>query len=337
MERTSIFAAAFVGLCVTMVLGYWMIPWLKKIKYGQTINDIGPTWHKYKEGTPTMGGLMFITGTFCAIVVGYVSMVLEAPQFLSTQYAAENFRLISSFFIAIAFSLIGFLDDFEKISHKQNLGLTPWQKIVLQVVVAAVYTFLMNRYGECDTTLMIPFVGRFDFGWFYYPLMIFSIVGIVNSVNLTDGLDGLATSATFVVTLGFLVISAYLGYAGTTLFSTALAASLIGFLFWNFKPARVFMGDTGSMFLGGAVVAMSFGVSMQLLMLLSGIVYVCEAASDIIQFAYFRATHGKRIFKMAPIHHHFEMCGWSEEKIILVFCIVALIGTGLSVLSAVTA
>lgn len=337
MERTSIFAAAFVGVTVTVILGYWMIPWLKKIKYGQTINDIGPTWHKYKEGTPTMGGLMFITGTLCAIVVGYVSMVLEAPQFLSTQYSAESFRLFSSFIVSIAFSLIGFLDDFEKISHKQNLGLTPWQKIVLQVVVAAAYTYLMKIYGECDTVLMIPFVGKFDFGWFYYPLMVFSIVGIVNSVNLTDGLDGLASSVTFVVTLGFLIISSYLGYAGTTLFSTALAASLIGFLFWNFKPARVFMGDTGSMFLGGAVVAMSFGVSMQLLMLLSGVVYVCEAASDIIQVGYFKMTHGKRVFKMAPIHHHFEMCGWSEEKIIFVFCVVALIGTGLSVFSAIIA
>ncbi len=337
MERTSIFAAVFVGVTVTMVLGYWMIPWLKKIKYGQTINDIGPTWHKYKEGTPTMGGLMFIIGTFCAIVVGYVSLVLEAPQFLSIQYQVENFRLFSSFFVAIAFSLIGFMDDFEKISHKRNLGLRWYHKIFMQIVVAGVYTYLMNVFGECGTELMIPFIGTFDFGWFYYPFMIFCIVGIVNSVNLTDGLDGLASSVTFVVTLGFLIISAYLGYAGTTLFSASLAAALIGFLFWNFKPARVFMEDTGSMFLGGAVVAMSFGVSMQLLMLLSGIVYVCEAASDIIQTTYFKATHGKRIFKMAPIHHHLEMCGWSEEKIIAVFCVVALIGTGLSVFSAIVA
>ena len=335
MERTSIFATAFVGIAVTTVLGYWLIPWLKKIKYGQTINDIGPTWHKYKEGTPTMGGLMFITGTLCAIVVGYITMVLEAPQFLSTQYHAEHFRLVSSFVVAIAFSLIGFLDDFEKISHKQNLGLTWWQKILLQIVVSVVYIVMMERYGECNTSIVIPFFGNLELGWFYYPFMVFCIVGIVNSVNLTDGLDGLASSVTFVVTLGFFIISAYLGYAGTTLFSCALAASLIGFLFWNFKPARVFMGDTGSMFLGGAVVAMAFGVSMQPLMLLSGVVYVLEAASDIIQMFYFKMTHGKRIFKMAPIHHHFEMCGWSEEKIIAVFCLVALVGTGLSVLSAV--
>ncbi len=334
MERTSIFATAFVGIAVTTVLGYWLIPWLKKIKYGQTINDIGPTWHKYKEGTPTMGGLMFITGTLCAIVVGYITMVLEAPQFLSTQYHAEHFRLVSSFVVSIAFSLIGFLDDFEKISHKQNLGLTPWQKIVFQVIVSLVYVILMEKYGECGTAVRIPFIGMIDFGWFYYPLMIFCIVGIVNAVNLTDGLDGLASSVTFVVTLGFFIISALLGYSGTTLFSCALAASLIGFLFWNFKPARLFMGDTGSMFIGGAVVAMAFGVSMQPLMLLSGVVYVMEAASDIIQFGYFRLTHGKRIFKMAPIHHHFEMCGWSEEKIIAVFCLIALVGTGLSVLSA---
>ena len=334
MERTSNFATAFVVVALTTILGYWLIPWLKKIKYGQTINDIGPTWHKYKEGTPTMGGLMFITGTICAIAVGYLTMVLEVPQFLSTQYGAEHFRLISSIVVALAFSSIGFLDDYEKISHKQNLGLTPWQKIAFQVIVSLVYVFLMERYGECGTAVQIPFIGVIEFGWFYYPLMVFCIVGIVNAVNLTDGLDGLASSVTFVVTLGFLIISAMLGYAGTTLFSCALAASLIGFLFWNFKPARVFMGDTGSMFLGGAVVAMAFGVSMQPLMLLSGVVYVLEAASDIIQFGYFRLTHGKRIFKMAPIHHHFEMCGWSEEKIIAVFCLVALVGTGLSVLSA---
>ena len=171
------------------------------------------------------------------------------------------------------------MDDYEKISHKQNLGLTPWQKIVLQVIVSLVYVILMEKYGECETAVRIPFIGMIEFGWFYYPLMVFCIVGIVNAVNLTDGLDGLASSVTFVVTLGFFIISALLGYSGTTLFSCALAASLIGFLFWNFKPARVFMGDTGSMFLGGAVVAIAFGVSMQPLMLLSGVVYVFQTDS----------------------------------------------------------
>ena len=280
MERTALFATAFVAASLTAVLGFWIIPWLKRLKYGQTINEIGPTWHKHKEGTPAMGGIMFIIGSLAAVAVGYISMVL-------------------------------------------------------QIVVAAAYIFAMQRYGGCGTAMFVPFIGTVEFGLLYYPLMMVAVIGIVNAVNLTDGLDGLASSVTFVVAVGFIIIASLRGFAGTTLFSTAIAASLIGFLCWNFKPARVFMGDTGSMYLGGAVVAMAFGVSMQPLMLLSGIVYVGEAFSVMLQVCYFKLTLGKRIFKMSPIHHHFEMCGWSEEKIIAVFCVVAAAGTALSVLSAV--
>ncbi|MBQ4094649.1 MAG: phospho-N-acetylmuramoyl-pentapeptide-transferase [Oscillospiraceae bacterium] len=335
MERTSIFAAAFIGVSLTAVLGFWMIPWLKRLKYGQTINEIGPTWHKYKEGTPAMGGLMFIIGTIAAIAVGYISMTLQMPQFRTEQFAVENARLFLGLAAALGFAAIGFIDDYTKMRQHRNLGLTAKGKIVLQIAVTAAYVFAMERFGGCTTAMHVPFIGSVDFGIFYYPLIMFAIIGVVNAVNLTDGLDGLASSVTFVVALGFIVIASLRGFAGTTLFSTAIASSLIGFLFWNFKPARVFMGDTGSMFLGGAVVAMAFGVSMQPLMLLSGIVYVGEAFSVMLQVTYFKLTHGKRIFKMSPIHHHFEMCGWSEEKIIAVFCAVAAVGTGLSIVSAV--
>ncbi|MBR5501730.1 MAG: phospho-N-acetylmuramoyl-pentapeptide-transferase [Oscillospiraceae bacterium] len=335
MERTALFATAFVAASLTAVLGFWIIPWLKRLKYGQTINEIGPTWHKHKEGTPAMGGLMFIIGSLAAVAVGYISMVLQMPQFRTEQFAVENARLFFGIAAALGFSAIGFIDDFTKVRQHRNLGLTAKGKILLQIVVAAAYIFAMERYGGCGTAMFVPFIGTVEFGVLYYPLMMFAVIGIVNAVNLTDGLDGLASSVTFVVAIGFIIIASLRGFAGTTLFSTALAASLIGFLCWNFKPARVFMGDTGSMYLGGAVVAMAFGVSMQPLMLLSGIVYVGEAFSVMLQVGYFKLTHGKRIFKMSPIHHHFEMCGWSEEKIIAVFCAVAAAGTGLSVLSAV--
>ncbi len=336
MERTAILLTATVSLGLTGVLGFWLIPWLKKLKYGQTINEIGPKWHKSKEGTPTMGGLMFIIGALAGLAVGYISLILEAPQFLGTQYAIENVRLLAGVGCAIGFGLIGFVDDYMKVVHTRNLGLTAKGKIFLQIFVAAGYLFVMHRYGGSDTNVMIPFIGTYDFGVWYFVLSMLFIIFMVNAVNLTDGIDGLATTVTFFVSIGFVVLSTLLGYIGTGLLATAIAGGCVGFVIWNFHPAKVFMGDTGSMFLGGAVVAMAYGVSLPTLAILSGIVYVLEAASVVIQVTYFKLTHGKRLFKMTPIHHHFELSGFSEIKIVVTFSIAAILGGALSILAVVT-
>ncbi len=333
MERTAILLTATVSLGVSGVLGFWLIPWLKRLKYGQTINEIGPRWHKSKEGTPTMGGLMFIIGAVAGLAVGYISLILEAPQFLSAQYFIENVRLFAGVGCALGFGLIGFVDDYLKVVHTRNLGLTAKGKIFLQVFVAAAYLFVMYRFGGSDTNVMIPFIGTFDFGIWYYVLSMLFIIFMVNAVNLTDGIDGLATTVTFFVSVGFIILSTLLGYIGTGLLSTAVAGGCVGFVIWNFHPAKVFMGDTGSMFLGGAVIAMAYGISMPTLAILSGIVYVLEAVSVMIQVTYFKLTHGKRLFKMTPIHHHFELSGFSEVKIVVTFSAVAILGCALSVLA----
>ncbi len=335
MERTAVIVTALVSLGVTGVVGFWFIPWLKKLKYGQTINTIGPKWHLNKEGTPTIGGLMFIVGTVAGLTIGFVTLILEAPQFLSEQYATENIRLFAGVGMALAFGAVGFIDDYMKVIHTRNLGLTARYKIVMQTVITAAYLFVMHTYGACNTVVTIPFLGSYDLGIWYYLFSLILIVGMVNAVNLTDGIDGLATSVTFIVSLGFIVIAALFGYIGTSLLATAVAGSCIGFLLWNFYPAKVFMGDTGSMFFGGAVVAMAFGVSFPALLILAGFVYIVEAASVMIQVAYFKATKGKRIFKMTPIHHHFELSGYSEIKIVSLFSSIAIIGVALAILAAI--
>ncbi len=334
MERTAVLLTAVVSMGVTGVLGFWLIPWLKKLKYGQTINEIGPKWHKNKQGTPTIGGLMFIIGSIVGLAVGYVSLILDAPQFLGVQYSVENVRLFAGLGVALGFGLIGFLDDYLKVINSRNLGLTARGKIFFQIFISAAYLFVMYKYGGCDTTMRIPFVGTVDFGLWYYAFSMLFILFIVNAVNLTDGIDGLCTTITFVVCIGFIVISTVLGYTGTSLLATAIAGGCIGFAVWNFYPAKVFMGDTGSMFLGGAVIALAYGVSFPLLLVLAGIVYICEAGSVVLQVCYFKLTHGKRIFKMTPIHHHFEMSGFSEIKIVVTFGFVALIGVAAAIIAA---
>jgi len=335
MERTAILVTAVISVALTGLLGFFLIPWLKKLKYGQVILDIGPTWHKSKEGTPTMGGIMMIVGAVFALAVGYISLVLEVPQFLSIQWTAENVRLIAGLVTTLLFSLIGFIDDYTKVVNHRNMGLTVKGKLVLQIIVAAAYLFVMNRYGESTTVFYLPIIGKIDFGIWYYIVSMLLIVGMVNAVNLTDGIDGLAATVTFFYSVCFIIIATLCYYPGTGLFATAVAGCCIGFVIWNFHPAKVFMGDTGSMFLGGAVVTMAYGVSMPVLILIAGIIYLCEAGSVMMQVSYFKMTHGKRIFKMTPIHHHFELSGFSEIKIVLLFSAVTVIGCVLSILAAV--
>ena len=326
---------AIAALIISGLLGFVVIPCMISLKAGQPINTIGPTWHKSKTGTPTMGGIMFELGIILAIALGWFLLSGDLVEASEDAYASGIRSLLISLFVSLGFSAIGFVDDLSKVLKKENEGLTPSQKIVLQVIVTVAFLFLNYIYGDADTSFWIPFIGKVELGYFYFPFAAFCIIGIVNAVNLTDGVDGLCASVTFVVSCGFVVISALTGFAADAVFSLAVAGSMIGYLFWNHKPAKIFMGDTGSMFLGGAVVAMAFGCQRESLMLTSGILYVLEAFSVMLQVSYFKLTHGKRIFKMSPIHHHFEMCGWSEQKVDIVFSLVALCGVAFSIISVI--
>lgn len=332
-DLTSVIAAA-VAFAVTAGSGYFVIPYLKKLKFGQTILDIGPKWHKGKQGTPTMGGVMIIAGVLLSLLVAFGYSAAVSGRFASELH--DSYRLLvflSGIFLALGMSAIGFMDDYIKVVKKRNLGLTARQKTFLQLLVAAAYLISLCLSGMKTTT--IPFIGDINIvkgaGLLFWPIALMFIYGFTNAVNLTDGIDGLASSVTLVVACAFMLASGFLYQFGINALSAALAGACCGFIVWNAKPAKVFMGDTGSMFLGGAVVAISFGTERPVLLLLAGITYFTEALSDILQVAHYKRTK-KRLFKMAPLHHHFEMCGWSEQKIVLVFSGVAALGSLLALL-----
>ena len=331
MNTTAILAVAAIGFAVSAVSGYFLIPYLHKLHFGQTILDIGPSWHKNKQGTPTMGGFMFIFAILIASVVGYF-MLSQEKNDLWHGTQVEIARYWGTILLAVSFGIIGFVDDYIKVVKKRNLGLTAIQKLIMQFVAAGLYMLILYTAGDTSTVLIIPFLGQIDLGLVYFPLCVVGIVYITNSVNLTDGLDGLCGSVTCVSALGFMMVSAAMGFGGINLLSTALAAACLGFLVWNFYPAKVFMGDTGSMFLGGMVTGLAFGVGMPLILAFLGIIYICESMSVVLQVISFKTT-GKRIFKMSPIHHHFEMCGLSEVKIDFTFSAVTAVGAVLAVLA----
>lgn len=307
--------AAVISFTVTSALGIWVIPFLKKLKYGQSIKEIGPVWHKSKQGTPTMGGIMFIIGIIVAIAVVMLLSDVFRFEFLRN----ERTNMLYGMLMALMFGIIGFADDYIKVVKKRNLGLTARQKFLLQIIVAAVYLALVFFSGQRGTTMMLPFTGiTINFGIFYWPFALFIIVGAVNAVNLTDGVDGLAASVTTMVALALMLSSKIMMCTGFAAISAALAGGCLGFLIWNLHPAKIFMGDTGSLFLGGMICAVAFGIGQPLLLVPFGIIYIIEVLSDIIQVISFKTT-GKRVFKMAPIHHHFELSGWSEMKIVTVF------------------
>ena len=307
--------ACLISFAVTVLAGGKLIlPALRRMKAGQSIREDGPKWHAGKSGTPTMGGLMFILGTGIAVVlVGWGQM----RQGVYTHLYVYLFALV--------FGAIGFFDDYQKVKKHQNLGLTAAQKFILQLAAAVAFLALMRLEGMLTTDLYVPFLQiSLHISWpVYMVFAAFVIVGTVNAVNITDGLDGLATSVTIPVALFFVSVATWWGYTQLGIFAGALLGGLLGFLIFNAYPAKVFMGDTGSLFLGGAVAGLAFAFDMPLVLILVGIVYIVETLSDIIQVAYFKLTHGKRIFKMAPIHHHFELCGWSEIKIVVVFTVVS--------------
>ena len=316
----TIISTAAAAVIITAVLGFALIPWLRKLKFGQTILDIGPAWHKKsKQGTPTMGGMMFVVGTTAAITIGMI--LLSVNGLLGTDELAlrDMAGVISVFAAAFFFGFIGFIDDFIKVKKKQNEGLTAMQKIIMQVLVIAAFFTARVISGDTSTVIKFPFIGELDLWYFYYIIMGLGILYIVNAVNLTDGIDGLCSSVTFVYMIAFAIISAMLGFAGYTIIAVATAGGCLGFLIWNWKPAKVFMGDTGSMYLGGMVAMLGIALHAEVLMAIAAAVYIWEALTVLIQMTYFKITHGKRLFKMTPIHHSFELRGWKEQKIVIVF------------------
>lgn len=322
--------AIVIAAVITGLLGYFMVPFLHKIKFGQTIREVGPSWHKNKQGTPTMGGIMFIIGSSVAAVICIAFLWLNGGAETQLMFV----KVVAGALMAVGFGIVGFLDDYISIKKHRNLGLTEIQKLILQFIIVGAYLLSVALAGGTTETV-IPFLGSVDLGFFYYILAAVFIVGMVNAVNFTDGIDGLNTSVTLVVALVFSVIAMLLNRAGLSLYAAAIVGAMIGFLFWNANPAKVFMGDTGSLFLGGAVCALAFGVDMPILLILIGIIYIVEILSVVLQVTYFKISHGKRIFKMAPIHHHFEMCGWNENKICFVFSGVTLLAGIIGVLLAV--
>ena len=304
---TRILIITLVGAVLSGVLGRLLLPVLRALKAGQSIRELGPTWHNNKAGTPMMGGLMFI---FAAIIC----LLILIP-------TMSDYTVFYALIPALCFGFIGFLDDFTKIKFKRNLGLTSIQKAALQLIVSVLYLYLLYKEGSLSCNLYIPFV---NMSLQIHPMVyiffaMFVMVGCVNAVNLTDGVDGLCSSVTIPVMIFFAAAAVAMGRLDLALLPASLVGGLIAYLFYNWHPAKVFMGDTGSLFLGGVVCALAFALDMPLILILVGFVYICETMSVILQVGYFKLTHGKRLFKMSPIHHHFEMCGWKEEKVVLVF------------------
>lgn len=321
---------AVIAFLAAVLLGKICIPALRALKAGQSIREVGPSWHNSKAGTPTMGGIIFIAAAAIAMILCGWGHVLQGH--------VEHLYVLG---FSLVFGAIGFLDDFVKVKKKRNLGLTALQKLVLQLAAAGCYVALLRWSGHLTNHLYIPFVNvTIELNWIVYLIFsIFVIVGCVNAVNLTDGIDGLATGVTMPVMAFFAVEAAIWsvfresGLHSLALFPAALFGGLAGFLIYNFHPAKVFMGDTGSLFLGAAVCGTAFAMDAPLVLVIVGLVYIVETVSVMMQVTYFKLTHGKRIFKMTPIHHHFEMSGWSEVKIFTVFtlvtvllCVVAFVG-----------
>ncbi|HIS81304.1 MAG TPA: phospho-N-acetylmuramoyl-pentapeptide-transferase [Candidatus Scatomonas merdavium] len=307
-----------VSFAVSVALGPVIIPFLRRLKMGQTEREEGVKSHLKKAGTPTMGGLIFLIAT----TVTSLFFVRDYP------------KIVPILFLTLGFGLIGFLDDYLKVVLKRSDGLMPWQKLLCQIVVTGIFAFYMIRYTDVTLELLIPFSGgqALDIGWLAVPLLFIVVLATVNGVNFTDGLDGLASSVTVMVAVFFTVVAVG-RHSGIAPITCAVVGGLLGFLVFNVFPAKIFMGDTGSLALGGFVAGTAYMLNMPLFIPIVGLIYAVELLSVVLQVSYFKLTHGKRLFKMSPIHHHFELCGWSETRIVTVFsiitallCLVALMG-----------
>ncbi len=302
-----------IAFAVTALLGPLVIPFLRRLKVGQTERKELKS-HLKKTGTPTMGGLMILAG----IIVTSLFYIRDYP------------KILPILFVTVGFGIIGFLDDYLKVVLKRSDGLLAWQKMLCQIVVTGVFVFYLLNFTDVSLKMLIPFTGGFenglylDLGWAAVPVMFLAVIGTVNGANFTDGLDGLASSVTVLIATFFTVVAIGTG-SGIEPITCAVVGALLGFLLFNVYPASVFMGDTGSLALGGFVAATAYMLQMPIFILIVGLVYWVEIFSVIIQVTYFKKTGGKRIFKMAPIHHHFELCGWSETRVVAVFSIVTAI------------
>ena len=309
----KIIVTALIAGALSALIGFLLLPVLRALKAGQSIREVGPTWHNSKAGTPMMGGIMFIVGAILCLL-GSIPFMAEYSVF----YVLA---------LGLCFGLVGFLDDFCKLKFKRNLGLTAIQKALLQMAVSALFLYLLYSQGILTCDVYIPFV---NVTFYLHPIVyiffaMFVMVGCVNAVNLTDGVDGLCGSVTIPVMVFFAAAAIAMNKLDLALLPACLAGGLVAYLFYNWHPAKVFMGDTGSLFLGGIVCGLAFALDMPLILILVGFVYIVETMSVILQVGYFKLTHGKRLFKMSPIHHHFEMCGWKEEKVVIVFSLVSLV------------
>ena len=303
--------AIIIAFAVSAILCPIVIPFLHKLKFGQQVREDGPQAHLKKQGTPTMGGLVFLT----AVVITSLLYIRDYP------------RIIPVLFMTVGFGVIGFLDDYIKIVMKRSEGLNPVQKLIGQFIITGIFVYYLVCSGEVGTSMLVPFTGGFehgiylDLGFLFIPFVFFVVLGTDNGVNFTDGLDGLCTSVTILVAT-FLTIISIGENSGISPITGAVVGSLLGFLLFNVYPAKVFMGDTGSLALGGFVASSAFMMQIPLFIPIIGLIYLVEVLSVIMQVSYFKATHGKRIFRMAPIHHHFELGGWSETRVVAVFSIV---------------
>ncbi len=305
---TEVILPLVLGFAIVAALGPIVIPQLIKLKIGNTEREELKS-HQVKNGTPSMGGIMILAAV---TVVGIIAGIRDA-------------RVLCILEITIGFGLIGFLDDYLKVTKRDSDGLIAWQKLLLEIVVTTLFLYILDNVAHVDLALRIPFAGStVDIGWLSIPLFYFAVLGTVNGVNFTDGLDGLASCVTIAVAAFFAIASMQLD-AGVHPIAWGVIGALFGFLIYNHHPAKVFMGDTGSLALGGFVAGMAYMLQMPLFLLIVGLIYVIEILSVIIQVTYFKATHGKRVFRMAPIHHHFELGGWSETKVVAVFTIVTII------------
>ncbi len=307
-----------ISFALSVIMGPFVIPFLRRLKMGQTERVDGVQSHLKKAGTPTMGGVMILG----SVVITSLFYVRDYP------------KIIPVLFLTVGFGLIGFLDDYLKVVMKRSDGLFPKQKMALQIVVTAIFAYYVVRIAKIPLTMLIPFSGGkyLDIGWLAVPLLFIAVIGTVNGTNFTDGLDGLASSVTVLVATFFTVVAVGTK-SGIEPITCAVVGALLGFLLFNVYPASVFMGDTGSLALGGFVAGAAYMMQMPLFIIIVGLIYLVEVASVIIQVTYFKKTGGKRIFKMAPIHHHFELCGWSETRVVAVFsiitailCLIALMG-----------
>ena len=313
---------ALVSFLIAALAGYKVIPFLHKLKFGQTIREVGPTWHQKKQGTPTMGGILFIAATLAAAaaLIAIYDLGFDGDAFSANP--ASRHALIAGALTALCCGGIGFLDDYIKVVKKRNLGLTVVQKLLLQFAVGGGYG--LSLYLGGGSLLYVPFLGWTEFGWWIIPFCLFVVTAMINATNLTDGIDGLCAGIALPVLLLFIAVS--VGYSGQTFVAAAFFGALLGFLVWNAPPARVFMGDTGSLFIGGMLTAVAFGIRQPFLLIPTCIVYILDMFSVVLQVGYFKLTHGKRLFKMSPVHHHFEMCGWKERTIDAVFVGTTMLG-----------